>query len=125
MIEILLYVIVAIFGWFIPHIYRFIKQKITEKINFKYFRERYSELEIKEFSDKFSTGTFHMSKWKYDGTGLDQRHLYELIQKLMEDEIIIPIEPWKRRLAAIGITIDETEYKIKSLDKAKILRQKK
>ena len=125
MIEILLYVIVAIFGWFIPHIYTFIKQKITEKINFKYFRERYSELEIKEFSDKFSTGTFHMSKWKYDGTGLDQRHLYELIQKLMEDEIIIPVEPWKRRLAEIGITIDKTTYKIKSLDKAKILRQKK
>jgi len=115
MIEILLYVLVAIFGWFIPHIYRFIKLKITEKMNFKYFRERYSELEIKEFSDKFSTGTFHMSKWEYEGTGLSQMRLFELLQKLMDDEIIIPIEPWKRR--------DETTFKIKRLDKAKILRQ--
>lgn len=113
--EILLYVLVAIAGWFIPHIYRFIKQKITEKMNYKYFRNRYDELEIKEFCDKFSTGAFNMSKWEYEGTGLSQMRLFELLQKLMDDEIIIPIEPWKRR--------DETTFKIKSVDKEKILRQ--
>ncbi len=104
-----------IVGWFIPKIYRFIKQKITKIMNFKYFRNRYNELEITEFYYKFPTGTFSMSKWEYDGTGLDERHLYELLHKLIDDEIIIPIEPWKRR--------DEATYTIKSYDKQKILRQ--
>tara|TARA_S200002703_G_scaffold117147_1_gene102733 strand:+ start:55 stop:486 length:432 start_codon:yes stop_codon:yes gene_type:complete len=93
----------------------------------KYFQERYSEVEIKQFCDKFSTGTFHRSKWRYEVKGRDARYiqdengkspfvrLEQLIQKLMDDQIIIPIQPWKRR--------DETDYIIKSSDKEKILRR--
>jgi len=81
----------------------------------KYFQERYTELEIKEFCHKFSTGKFYRSKWEYEGTGIDERYLGQLIQKLIDDEIIIPIDTTKRR--------DETDYKIKSFDKEKILRR--
>lgn len=81
----------------------------------KYFQERYSELEIEEFCHKFSTGTFYRSKWEYEGTWIDERDLGKLIQKLIDDEIIIPIDTTKRRY--------ETDYKIKSSDKEKILRR--
>jgi len=101
--------------------------KYFEKKYFKYLQLRYDELEIKEFCDKFSTGTFHRSKWRYEVKGLDARYiqdengkspfvrLEQLIQKLIDDEIIIPIDPWNRR--------DETDYKIKSANKEKILRR--
>lgn len=85
---------------------------LSEKKDIKEFRKRYSDLEIKEFCHKFSTGTFYRSKWVYEGTGIDERYLGALIQKLIDDEIIIPIQPWKRR--------DETDYKIKNSDKGKI-----
>lgn len=84
-------------------------------VDIKNFRERYSDLEIKEFCHKFSTGTFYRSKWKYEWTGIDERYLGQLIQKLIDDEIIIPIDTTKRR--------DETDYEIKSSDKEKILRR--
>jgi hypothetical protein len=88
---------------------------LFENKDIKEFRERYSELEIKEFCHKFFTGRFDRSKWKYEGTGIAETDLERLIQKLIDDEIIIPIDSTKRRY--------ETEYKIKSSDKEKILRR--
>lgn len=85
------------------------------KKDIKEFRKRYSDLEIKEFCHKFSTGKFYRSKWKYEGTGITEIALERLIQKLIDDEIISPIDITKRRY--------ETDYEIKSSDKEKILRR--
>jgi hypothetical protein len=83
------------------------------KMVFKYFRERYTDQEIRVFCHVFQTGKFKRSTYPYGD--LDRSDLEKFLQRLQDDEVIVCDNDMPTQKKS------ETDYKIKSPDKQKIL----